>query len=525
MSATPENAVLLRGGRVVDGSGAAPYGADVLIRGGRIIEIGPDLPERDVRVIDCSARLVIPGLIDMHSHADDAVFDEQIQLALLRQGVTTVVAGQDGVSYAPGDGAYASDYFGGLLGASRTYRGGGVSALLAAYDGRIPVNVAYLVPLGTVRHEVMGDGDRAAEESDRARMVELVRQGLRDGAVGVSTGLDYVPGVFASTAELTALAAVAAESDRVYVTHMRGGYEDNTAVGIDEVIEIAHSSGAHVHISHLHAEPDLLLSEMARMQDAGVAATFDAYPYRRGCTLLSMVALPPELVAVGLDEAAERLADPGYVDTLLDSWFPLVAARADLGAGWLDNLTYAHVPAPELAAVEGCTLREAGELLGLDPHRVVCAVLAATRLHAVVVARTPRLRSDDELARIFTSAFHTGGSDGIYTGGSPHPRGWGSFARYLGHFTRERGDYTWEQAVAHLATRGADVLRLTDRGRIVPGAVADIAILDPERVSDRATYRNPRDIAEGIDTVLVRGEVVLQDGELTGLLSGGGIRA
>lgn len=516
--------VLLRRGFVVDGSGRGGVRADVLVEGGSISEVGPDIDVVDARVIDCAGRVVMPGLIDMHSHADGRVYDDDVQEALLRQGVTTVVAGQDGVSFAPGPGSHGADYFGGILGGIRHYDGTGVGALLRGYDGRIRVNVAYLAPLGTIRQLVRGDVPGAASEAEIERMSTLVADALSEGAVGVSSGLDYVPGAFADTRELVALARVAGDAGKVYVTHMRGGYERAIPQGVDEVIRIADGSGARVHISHLHGEPDLVLSEMARLDAGGRRGTFDAYPYRRGCTLLGMLILPPELVASGLDEAARALSEPDRVRELKRTWFPEVARRPDLGGAWLDAISYSSVPAPELRDIEGMTLAEAGASRGEDPLDLACRVLAATRLHAVVVARNPRRRSDDELARIFTSPWFTGGSDGIPLGGSPHPRAWGTFARLLSVYTADRGDLTWADAAVHLAALPAEILGLDDRGRIRPGAVADIAVVDPRRIRDRATYRHPRRTAVGVDDVLVAGVPVLADGRLTGSLVGGGIR-
>lgn len=518
------NRILLRGGLVVPGDGSRPMEADVLVEHGRIRSIAPHLPVDAADVIDCVDRVVLPGLIDMHSHADGRVHDDDVQAALLRQGVTTVVGGQDGVSYAPGDGRHGADYFGGILGPVREYDGRGVGSLLRGYDRRIRVNVAYLVPLGTVRHLVRGDAVGAATEDELQAMADIVRAGLDQGAAGVSSGLDYVPGLFADTAELTRLAAVAAEAGKVYVSHMRGGYESGIPAGIDEVVRIADGSGARVHVSHLHGEPELVLAAMERLNTGGRRGTFDAYPYRRGCTLLGMLILPPELVALGLDVAAERLGEAETVDELLRSWFPQVARRPDIGPGWLEAISYASIPSDEFRQLEGLTLGEAGAERGEDPIVLACRVLAATRLHTLVVARNPRPRSDDELARIFTAPGYTGGSDGIYLGGRPHPRAWGTFARMLSVFTVRRGDLDWNGAAEHLSAVPADVLGLADRGRLRLGAIADIAVVDPATVRDRATYRHPRRTAVGIDDVLVTGVPVLAGGELTGALPGGGLR-
>src|SRR3954447_26290736 len=195
---------VLRGGSIADGSGNSEQIADVAAGDQRISAVGESgvLPN-DV-VLDSTGRIILPGLIDAHSHAEAAVFDSSVVLALLRQGVTTVITGQDGVSFAPGDGSYATAYFGALNGQHPRYAGGGVAALLACYDDATAVNVGYLVPHGTVRHEVMGDAQRVASESELREIVDMVATGLGEGALGLSTGLDYVPGSFATTAELIA---------------------------------------------------------------------------------------------------------------------------------------------------------------------------------------------------------------------------------------------------------------------------------------------------------------------------------
>jgi N-acyl-D-amino-acid deacylase len=289
-----DGASVVDGGQVVGGARPGPRRADVLVSAGRIEAIldPGGRPPAGAEVVDCAGRLVMPGFVDTHSHADAAVFEPDVQRALLRQGVTTIIAGQDGVSYAPGDGRYASGYFAALNGAHPAYRGGGVAGLLAGYDGRIPLNVGYLVPHGTVRHEVMGSADRAATVAELDAMRRLVAAGLSEGAVGLSSGLDYVPGLFADAGELALLCRPVAEAGGVYVTHMRGGYETNAKAGVDEVRLICRDSGVRAHISHLHGPAPLLLGLVAGARSEGIDLTFDAYPYRAGCTLLSMPRCP-----------------------------------------------------------------------------------------------------------------------------------------------------------------------------------------------------------------------------------------
>ncbi|MFD5213997.1 amidohydrolase family protein [Microbacterium sp. NPDC058345] len=519
---------VLHGGSVISADG--PVRADVAIEAGEMTRIGRIDARPDDAVLDVSGRFVLPGFIDVHSHADGLLRDPDVARTLLRQGVTTVIAGQDGVSYAPGDGAYASEYFAAINGPHPTYRGGGVADYLAAVDGTSPLNAGYLIPAGTVRFEVCGRQDRPATEDERRRMAALVKRGMDEGALGLSSGLDYVPGIFQDAAEIAALCAPVARAGGVYVTHMRGGYESNTAAGIAEVAEISRhaecetGSALSVHISHFHADADIVLAQLAALDEAGVDATFDAYPYIRGCTLLGMPLLPPEVSLLPRDEAVAVIADPARRAALRETCASRATQSASLGPDWPDMIALAHIAAPELAWAHGLTLRVAAERAGTSPIDFALDALAASRLEcsAVMAVRSPRPRT--ELARIFSHPAHTGGSDGIFIGAHPHPRAAGSFARYLREYVRELGTWSWSDAVHHLSALPARRFGLGRRGAVEAGAVADLIVVDPATVADTATYESPRTAAVGIDDVFVGGIRVLADGELTGALPGRGLR-
>lgn len=521
---------VIRGGSVVDTSASGITLADVAIEHGSVTQVGRvDAREGD-DVVDASGRLVMPGFIDAHSHADGLLSDPDVGLTLLRQGVTTVIAGQDGVSYAPGDGGYASEYFAAINGPHPGYSGGGVSGFLASVDGRSPVNAGYLVPAGTVRSEVCGRHDRPANDDERGRMTALVAQGMTEGALGLSTGLDYVPGIFQDAAEIAALCGPVAHAEGVYVTHMRAGYEANSAAGLAEVADIARRAAAatgsplRVHVSHFHADADIVLGQLEELESAGVDATFDAYPYIRGCTLLGMPLLPPHVAMLPLAEAVAVIADLSLRPTLRDACTERVVTSASLGPGWPDMITLAHVAAPELAWAHGLTLRDAAARAGVSPIDFALDALVASRLEcsAVMAVSSPRPRS--ELARIFRHPGHMGGSDGIFIGAHPHPRAAGTFPRFLRDFVREERTWTWADAVHHLSALPARRFRLERRGAIEAGAVADIVLVDPDTVADTATYEHPRRLATGIDDVFVDGVRVLAAGELTGALPGRGLR-
>ncbi|MBZ2194740.1 N-acyl-D-amino-acid deacylase family protein [Occultella gossypii] len=515
--------LLLAGGTVVAGPDAAPTRADVLVRDGIVAETAPALDAAGADRIDCTGRVVLPGFVDAHSHADGVAHTEDVQLANLRQGVTTVIAGQDGVGQAPGDGTYADAYFGALNGANPRYRGDGVAGLLASYDGVGSLNVGYLVPAGTVRHEVLGLDRRRPSGDELRRMVELVDAGMRQGALGLSTGLDYVPGIFADADELAALCGPVARHDGVHVSHMRGGYEHAAPSGISELRTIAELSGVRTHVSHFHGPADLIRSLVAEFA-ASSDVTFDAYPYRRSCTLLAMPLLPPELLELGTQEVTGHLRDPERRAALVRSYGPVIAARPDMAATWPERTTLVHVGDAEHAWTAGMTLAAAAARLGRDPLDLGYELLGRSALQVSAVIATPVQRGVDELASIFTDPRHVAGSDGIYVGAHPHPRGWGTFARFLRLHTRERGDYDLPTAVGHLSTTAARAFRLGRRGRVEPGWVADLAVIDVERLQDRADYGSPRQPAEGIDDVVVAGEHVLADGRLTGIPAGRGVR-
>ncbi|QFY06517.1 amidohydrolase family protein [Nonomuraea phyllanthi] len=514
--------VVISGGRVLDGTGAPPYRADVGIADGRIAQVGRLAGATAETVVDATGRFVAPGFVDCHAHGDAAVFDPAVQRAALRQGVTTFVLGQDGLSFAPGSAAtvaYVSRYFAAVNGPRP---GGGaavgdvpdgplsVGELLDGYDRAVALNTAYLLPHGTIRYDVMGPSSGAPSRDDLAAMVGRVERGLSEGAVGLSSGLEYLPGRYATAGELAALCAPL--GGLPYVTHMRA-YGARAEVGMSEVMDIAGRSGAAVHVSHLHGPADVLLPLVERALGSDVDLTFDTYPYLRGNTILAMVVLPDSVPGAETDRALEMIASGE-----LDDWWPT------LDATW-PRLTVSHAPGLEWA--EGLTMVAAAERAGVKPAEFCRRLLTETRLEAGVVSARPDEGPEGEqsVRRMLRHPSHTGGSDGIYVGGHPHPRGFGAFARFLGRHVRELGDWTWEQAVVHLASHPARRFGLTDRGLVRGGFAADVVVIDPAEVGDRATYEAPRTPAAGIGDVFVSGVRVLAGGELTGATPGRALRS
>ncbi|MEU8250858.1 D-aminoacylase [Nonomuraea sp. NPDC048916] len=503
--------VIISGGRVLDGTGAPPYRADLAIRGDRVAAVGRLDGAEAATVIDARGRFVAPGFVDCHAHGDAAVFDPAVQLAALRQGVTTFVLGQDGLSFAPGSAAtvaYASRYFAAVNG-PLTEGPLTVGELLGGYDRAVAINTAYLLPHGTIRYDVMGPSPAAPTRDELARMIAHVERGLAEGAAGLSSGLEYLPGRYASAEELAALCEPL--GGRPYVTHMRA-YGAAAGVGMSEVVEIATRSGAAAHVSHLHGPADVLLPLVEDALARDVDLTFDTYPYLRGNTILAMVVLPPEVPGADTGRALEMLASGE-----LDAWWPQLAET------W-PRLTISH--APGLAWAEGLDMVEAAERAGLAPAEFCRRLLVETRLEAGCVTARPDEgpEGEESVRRMLRHPSHTGGSDGIYVGGHPHPRGFGAFARFLGQHVRELGDWTWEQATVHLASHPARRFGLAGRGLLRDGFAADVVVFDPATVADRATYAAPRLPAAGVDDVLVSGVRVLDGGEPTGATPGRALR-
>jgi N-acyl-D-amino-acid deacylase len=513
--------VVLRGGWVVDGTGAPPWRADLAISGTRIAAVGRVPADAGETELDVTGHYLMPGFIDTHIHADACAADQSTQLAALRQGVTTLVLGQDGLSFAPASAATigaVGAYFGPVNGAcpAELADGCSVADLLAHYDRAGALNVGYLAPAGTIRAEVMGFAPDAAEAAQLAAMRALVEQALEDGALGLSTGLEYVPGRFADAAELAALCAPVAAAGGVYVSHIRG-YEAQAWRGMAEFSRIAADSGVAAHVSHYHGPANMLAKLLRDCRDRGLDVTFDAYPYLRGSSILAMVALPGDLQEGPPEQTRERLADPRVRQALAMDWFPAID---DV----LDGITLSYAGAADWTWAEGLPLREAAGRAGLAAGELVCELVAASAQGAGCVFGQPPTNTQDDLRALLRHEAHMAGSDGILMGRRPHPRAWGTFARLLGLHTRELGDWTWGQAALHLAGHPARRLGLAGRGLLRAGYAADVAVVNPATVTDMASYADPRQPATGVDLVLVGGELALRDGTLTGARPGRSLR-
>jgi N-acyl-D-amino-acid deacylase len=521
----PSFDVLITGGRVVDGTGNPWFRADVGITGDRITAVGPLAAADSSLRLDAGGKVVAPGLIDSHVHGDLALFTDPHHEPAVRQGVTTYVLGQDGVAMAPASPAtleYMCRYTAGFSGgadwlARRREEGPSWSSMaeyLACFDRRCAINVACLVPNGNVRMEAMGLATRAPTPDELTHMKRLVREAMEQGAVGLSSGLDYIPSRYAEVEELAELCREVAPFGGAYVTHMRRYDPEGVLGAMDEVFRIGEAGGVPVHVSHFNSRAELVVPKLDAARAAGVDVTFDLYCYTAGSSILAMVALPPWVQEGGPGPTLERLRDPSVRDRLRE-WFanPRVP---------LEPVRLSYVAAEAFRHREGQTLQQAAEETDGDIGTFVCEVLLASEL-AVGCIAPHNQRTEEDVRALMRHPAMMGGSDGIFTGGRPHPRGCGCYARYLGHHVRE-GTWALETAVQRLAAHPARRFRLHDRGLLRPGMAADVIVFDPETIADRSTFEDGRRLAVGMEHVLVNGEVVLQSGRRTKALPGRGLK-
>jgi N-acyl-D-amino-acid deacylase len=518
---------------VVDGTGAPSYRADVALDGGRIAAIvkegaaaGCQRPTAR-RVIDAEGLVLAPGFIDMHAHSDLALLRDPDHSAKAAQGVTLEVLGQDGLSYAPADDRTLGEIRAAIAGWNGDAGdvdldwhtvGGYLDRLDTAHGGRgIAVNAAYLIPQGTVRMYAMGWADRPATGAELDRMRALVAEGLEQGAVGLSSGLTYAPGMYAPDAELTALCRVVARFGGYYCPHHRS-YGAGALTAYEEMVRLTREAGCALHLAHAtmnfgvnKGRAGELLALLDEALAAGADITLDTYPYTPGCTTLAAV-LPSWAHEGGPEALLARLRDDATAERIRHH---LEVTGSDGCHGvpmeW-DTLEISGVTDPALADAVGRRL---------DGWPAARRLLLADRLGPTILQHVGH---EENVRAIMRHPAHTGGSDGILQGAKPHPRAYGTFPEYLGRYVRDEGVLSLEECVAHLTSRPAARLRLPDRGRVREGYVADLVLFDPSTVASGATYAHPRTLPTGIPHVLVAGEFVIEDGRRTQALPGRAIR-
>ncbi|MDE2751158.1 MAG: D-aminoacylase [Gemmatimonadota bacterium] len=516
--------LVVRHGTVYDGTGGPPRTGDIAVDGDRITAVG-EVAATGAVEIDARGMAVAPGFIDIHSHADLSLLVNPRAESRVRQGVTVGVVGQDGSSVGPwSDGTFelTRDRYRRDFDAEIDFRD--VGGFLDRIDRERPaVSVASMVGHGAIRGLVVGAADRPATASQIERMRAFVREALAEGAVGLSTGLEYTPGSFAGRDELVALAGELRGTIYPYASHMRNE-DDRLLAALEEALHVGRVAGVAVQVSHLkaqgernHWKADAAFAAIEAARAAGVDVHFDRYPYVAYATGLSNL-FPASARAGGTARFLERLADPETGPALERACRDKIA----LLGSW-DAVQITRIGGPN-AAARGRRLGELAAELGEDPYDLTVRLL---RDAGGSVGMIGFGMSEDNTERMLAHPLGMVCSDGgayapygPLSRSSPHPRGYGSFPRVLGHYVRERGAMSLQSAVHKMSGLPARKLGLRDRGVLRAGAVADIVVLDPDTVRDRATFDDPHQYPEGIGHVVVSGVHTIRDGEQTGQLGG-----
>jgi dihydroorotase/N-acyl-D-amino-acid deacylase len=536
--------LLVRGGLLIDGSGQPGRPAEVGIKGDRVAAVGDLSAVADVdaeTILDATGLVVAPGFIDPHGHSDASALVDGALASHLRQGYTTQLSGNCGYTLAPLTPAARALMQPDLDATGLEAPWTTFAQYLEAVDAQpLGPNVAFLVGHGTIRSAVIGPSDRPPSEAELAAMVVHADEALDAGAVGVSTGLIYAPGMHARPGEIATLVAAAARRGRLYATHMRNESAE-VASALDEAIDTARAAGRiagrdpRLQVSHLkaaavsvHGQAADLVARLDAARTEGLDAAADQYPYTAAHTTLATI-LPPDVLALPLDETVAILRDPAGRRRIHDLQRHGISGWENVAEdpGWASLVIGYAATRPSWS---GRSLAEIADSEGGDPADLAMDVLADERLAVDCIVHCMDEGDVEAIMRVpwiavCTDAEAVRPGHPILDRGVTHPRAYGSTARVLGRYVRERGVLSLESAIAKLTSVPAERLGLTDRGLIRVGHAADVVVLDAATVLDRATFEEPAAYPIGIPHVVVNGRLAVRDGEETGERPGRLLRA
>jgi dihydroorotase/N-acyl-D-amino-acid deacylase len=492
----PAYDILIRHARIVDGTGSPWYRADLAIRGDAIAKIAPSIDAPGARTIDANGLVAAPGFIDIHTHARRGIFDVPTADNYVRQGVTTLIEGPDGSSPLP-----IKPFF---------------ERLIAT---KITPNFALFVGQGTIRDQIIGSINRKATPEEIDKMRALVRQGMEDGAFGLSSGLFYVPGTFTPTAEVVELAKVAGRMGGIYISHMRDE-ASNVTKSVEETIEIGEKGGLPTQVTHHKiigkgnwgkSVDTLRMIDEARAR--GVDATIDQYPYTASSTGIAAALLPAYALEGGREKTLERLKSSMRSELKKETTRLIMDER---GGGDPQNVQIAACSWDH--SLDGKRLGDITKARGLQPTIENAAETALWIVEQGGCSGIFHAINEEDLQRILKHPATMIGSDGeipIFGRANPHPRSYGTNARVLGRYVRDLKVITLEDAIRKMSGFPAARLGLADRGVLKEGVKADIVIFDPGTIRDKATFEQPHQYAEGVSTVIVNGQVAFENGKMT----------
>ncbi len=536
--------ILIKNGTIIDGTGSKGYKADILIEGDKIKEIRNEIDVNGAEIIDARNKVVSPGFIDMHSHADISILDVNTTDATIVQGVTTLVVGMCGLGLAPANDKvrkYYSIFVTKVFGSFNMELYDTFQDYFNMIEKKgISSNVAFFIPQGNVRTCVLGMDDREATAEELEEMRRMVREGMEAGAFGLSSGLIYAPGSITSTSELIELCKVVSEYDGIYDSHMRNEGTGILDKGMGELIDIARKSKVKAQISHWKAgsnfawklTPDMInLVKQARNE--GLIIHADVYPYEASSTSLSGALLKPWVY----ENFKENLTNPEIRKRIIDETLEIIDAVALSDVPWYVKLVPKFLVKKIVFSIfkkstriisvmhehhiEGKTLGESLDIL-YPKKSFVDALLDFFRdEEGSIMISMKQMSEKKSILELIKQDFVCIGSDGfIVKEGNTHPRSSGTFPKILGNYVREKNIFSLEEGVHKMTGLTASILGLKDRGIIKENFKADIVIFDPETIIDKATYTNGRLPPEGIEHVIINGEITVSNGAHQGTLNG-----
>lgn len=519
--------ILIKNGTVIDGTGKKEFIADVGIKDGRIVHIGKINDAEALQVINAEGLKISPGFIDIHSHTDaDLIINPKAE-SKIRQGVTTEITGQDGFSWGPLGGPEIEltrknfyDQYGEEL------KWNSIGDFLNDFSRRkFSVNIATMIGLGTIREFVIGLDDRKATPEEIMKMQQEVIRAIEEGAIGISTGLEYTPGSFASTEELIELCKVAPEKFRIYASHIRN--EDNFVLeAIDEAIQIAMKSNSRLQISHLKvsgksnwSKVDQVIEKIDRAINSGLDLHADRYTYVAYHTNLSAL-FPLWSRDGGTEKFLERLKDKNLEQKIREYVEKKVS---NLDGDW-NGVLISSVGKEEFKHYQGKTIQQLSEEFGMDGYQSSVKVILDSENQVMMMGFGMEEKSTEKiLAHPYVMISSDAGSHAPYPPMNreiAHPRAYGTFPRAIAKYVRERKICSLEEMIKKMTSMPADKLGIKERGRIAEGHFADVVIFDFNKIQDKATFTEPHQYPDGIPYVIVNGEIVIANNEHTGAMPG-----
>lgn len=522
--------VVIRGGTVIDGTGAPPVKADIGITGERITTVG-DIPSSvsdSAKTIDATGLHISPGFIDVHSHADAALLNDGQHASGIRQGITTEIISPDGLTLAPLSAENYKTYrwyLSGILGLPP--EGLDMSSIEASrknYHHKTSCNVATFAGHGPIRLEAAGMNDVPLTGNKLESAKSLLRESLEQGAVGFATGLSYYPNSWSDTDELCALMEITGEFDRPMSIHLRNHNPERgfKGGGVPEAIEIARRTGTKLHFEHYRTFPtnagrvDEIMEPIDKAKDEGIDITLETYPYSVGSSF-PQAFFPSYFHEGGPEEMLKILNDE-------DKRAELITRMAEVGYGKPAGNMWTHITSERNQHLVGATFVDVAAEWGVSVEEMVCRVMVEESLACGFRGTPPASikvwrQIEEDIMQLMARPDYMVGSDSIPVGGMPHPRAYGCFVRLVGRL-RRRHNYPVEQVVQRMTQNPAERFGLTDRGVIAQGKFADLVIFDEQTVNDRSSFEDPKAHPEGVPFVLVNGELAVENEAVTGVLAG-----